>query len=64
MFTFVLGVVLMALGAFVAVRPLFTRAPLTSARWLDVAFAGVFLLRGLLNVRTALRRRSGGMARG
>jgi hypothetical protein len=54
----VLGVVLMVLGAFIGVRPLFTHwAVLTGARWLDVTFAVVFIFRGWLNVRTALMRR-------
>lgn len=51
-----IGVVMMALGAFVALRPLWAgRRPLTPERWLDVAFAAFFLLRGWLNVRAALR---------
>ena len=51
-----IGLVMMALGAFVALRPLWAGArPLTAARWLDVAFAFFFLLRGWLNVRSALR---------
>jgi hypothetical protein len=29
----------------------------TGARWLDMAFAVVFMLRGLINVRTAIARR-------
>ena len=54
----VIGVVLVALGLFIAVRPLFTHnAVLTSARWLDLTFAVVFMLRGVINVRTALSRR-------
>ncbi len=54
----VIGLVMMALGAFVALRPLWAgRQPLTAARWLDVAFAAFFLLRGWLNVRVALRSR-------
>ena len=53
-----LGSVMFALGAFVAIRPLFAHGvPLTGTRWLDAAFALVFMLRGWLNVRTALRRR-------
>ena len=57
-FTMVLGVALMALGAFVGARPLVTHwAVLTGARWLDVTFALVVIFRGWLNVRTALRRR-------
>jgi hypothetical protein len=60
MFRFVLGVILFALGAFVALRPLFTHwAVLTGARWLDMIFAAVFMLRGAVNVRTALRIRGG-----
>ena len=52
------------LGLFVAVRPLFTHnAVLTSARWLDFAFAAVFMLRGALNVRTAMARRTRGVVR-
>ena len=46
-----------AIGLYVAVRPLWTHnGVLTGARWLDFAFAAVFMLRGLLNVRTALNR--------
>jgi hypothetical protein len=56
----VLGVILCALGAFIALRPLFTHfAVLTGARWLDVAFALVFLVRGVMNIKSALRRRGG-----
>jgi hypothetical protein len=59
-FTMVMGIVLMALGAFIGVRPLFTHfAVLTGARWLDITFALVFLLRGWMNVKTAQRRRAG-----
>jgi hypothetical protein len=58
MFTLVLGVILMGLGAFIGVRPVFTHwSVLTSARWLDVTFALVFIFRGWLNVKTALARR-------
>ena len=61
----VLGVVLVLLGVFVAVRPVFTNnAVLTGARWLDMAFAAVFMLRGALNIRTALGRRRAGLAQG
>ena len=53
----VLGVIMFALGLFVAVRPLFTHnAVLTGARWLDLTFALVFMVRGLMNVRSATRR--------
>lgn len=57
-FTMVLGVVFMGLGAFIGVRPLFTHwSVLTGARWLDIIFALAFIFRGWLNVRTALQRR-------
>ena len=56
--TLVLGVVMFGIGVYVGVRPLWTHnSILTGARWLDMAFAAVFMLRGALNVRTALRRR-------
>lgn len=55
-FKLVLGVVLVGLGAFVAVRPLWKpHSTVTQSRLLDVAFAAVFLLRGVMNVRRALR---------
>jgi hypothetical protein len=54
MVTLVLGVVMFAIGLYVAVRPLWTPLPLTGARWLDMAFGAVFMLRGLINVRTIL----------
>ena len=51
-----IGVVMMAIGAVVALRPLWAGPqPLTNSRWLDVAFAAFFLIRGLMNVRAALR---------
>jgi len=56
----VLGVVMLGLGGYIAMRPLWTHgAAVTGARWLDVAFALVFMLRGAFNVRTALRRTRG-----
>jgi hypothetical protein len=56
----VIGIALFALGVFVAVRPLFVHgATLTGTRWLDMAFALVFMLRGAVNVRSALRRQRG-----
>jgi uncharacterized membrane protein HdeD (DUF308 family) len=54
----VIGVILVGLGLFIAVRPLLTHnAVLTSARWLDLTFAVVFMLRGVINIRTAMARR-------
>jgi hypothetical protein len=54
-----LGVLMLALGVFVSLRPLWTHgAAVTGARWLDVTFALLFMLRGWMNVRTAVRRSS------
>lgn len=49
----VLGVIQLAVGAFVALRPL-TGAPLTNSRALDMAFAAYFLIRGAMNIRNAI----------
>jgi hypothetical protein len=55
----VLGVVLFGLGVFVALRPLWTHnGMVTGTRWLDMAFAVVFILRGAINVRSALAKRA------
>jgi uncharacterized membrane protein HdeD (DUF308 family) len=55
----VLGVIMFAIGLFVAVRPLWTHdGVLLGSRALDFVFAIVFMLRGVLNVRTALNRRA------
>ena len=55
-FKLVLGAVLIGLGAYVAVRPLWRpHSTVTPSRFLDVAFAAVFILRGIFNVRSALR---------
>jgi hypothetical protein len=52
----VLGLLMIGLGAFVALRPLFVgRHPLTGQPFLDVAFALFFVLRGAMYLR-ALRR--------
>jgi hypothetical protein len=51
----VLGVVMVGLGSYVALRPLWNRVPLTGQRWTDVAFATFFLLRGVMYLRS-LRR--------
>jgi hypothetical protein len=45
---------MVAIGLFVAVRPLWMPVPLSGARWLDMAFALVFMLRGAVNVRTVM----------
>lgn len=53
-----LGVVMVLLGAWIALRPVLPGArPITSSRVLDVAFALFFVVRGLMNVRTGLRAR-------
>jgi hypothetical protein len=52
-----LGVVMMCLGGYVALRPMFVRGvTITGKVWLDAAFALVFLLRGWMNVKRALRK--------
>jgi uncharacterized membrane protein HdeD (DUF308 family) len=56
--TLVLGVIMFGIGLFVAVRPLWSHnSVLFGARWLDLTFALVFMLRGAVNVRTARNRR-------
>ena len=58
--TLVIGLLMIALGLFLAVRPLVAPGrPVTASRWLDMAFALFFLLRGALNVRSARRARAG-----
>jgi uncharacterized membrane protein HdeD (DUF308 family) len=60
-----LGAVMFALGLFVGVRPLWTHnSVVTGARWMDMAFAVVFMLRGVLNVRSALEQRRRQLAQG
>ena len=52
------GCLLFALGAYVALRPLWRpKGVVTGSRWLDMAFAVVFMLRGMINLRTAIARR-------
>jgi hypothetical protein len=54
----VLGWIMILLGAYVAVHPLWSHGkPVTTSLWLDMAFAAVFLLRGLMNVRSVRRGR-------
>lgn len=55
-FLLALGAILIVIGGYLAVRPLIgAGAPITSSRWLDMAFAVFFLIRGVMNVRTATR---------
>lgn len=59
----VLGAIMFAIGLFVALRPLWTHDNvLLGSRFLDFVFAIVFMLRGVLNVRTALSRRANSIA--
>jgi len=54
-----------AIGLFVAVRPLWSHnAVFLGARWLDLTFALVFMLRGVVNIRTARARRERTLAQG
>jgi uncharacterized membrane protein HdeD (DUF308 family) len=56
----VLGWVMILLGAYVAAHPLWSRGkPVTTSLWLDMAFAAVFLLRGVMNIRGVRRRPAG-----
>jgi hypothetical protein len=55
----VLGWVMIALGAYVAVHPLWSHGrAVTTSLWLDMAFAALFLLRGVMNVRGVRRVRN------
>ncbi len=61
----VLGAIMLAIGAYIAVRPLWTHnSTVTGGRWLDMAFAAVFMRRGVLNIRTNLSRRRDQLAQG
>ena len=56
----VLGWIMIVLGAYVAVHPLWSHGkPVTTSLWLDMAFAAVFLLRGFMNIRGVRRRPTG-----
>lgn len=50
-----LGVVMIAIGVYVAARPLWTPLPVTGSRVLDMALAALFLLRGFMNLRVIRR---------
>jgi len=59
--SFILGVIMMALGVAVAFAPLLApivihRPSVTPSRWLDAVFAFFFIVRGWMNVRMARRR--------
>ena len=53
----VLGCIMILLGAYVALHPLWSRGrPVTPSLWLDMAFAAYCLLRGYMNVRGVRKR--------
>ena len=55
----VIGVVMIGIAVFLLARPFFPPGtPVTTTRWLDLAFAAFFLLRGGMNLRAALRARA------
>ena len=61
----VLGWIMIVLGAYVAVHPLWSHGrPVTTSLWLDMAFAAVFLLRGVMNIRGVRKRDAGRETRG
>jgi len=52
----VLGVIMVALGAWLLVSAfVLRRGPITSSVWLDLAFALFFILRGGMNLRSGRR---------
>lgn len=52
----ILGLLMIGIGAYIGLRPLLGDGrPVTPSRWLDLAFAAFFIIRGLMNVRTARR---------
>lgn len=56
-FALAISIVMLGLGAFVALRPLWApERPLTSSWWLDGGFALFFLVRGAVGVRMARRQ--------
>ena len=53
----VLGWIMILLGAYVALQPLWSHGrPVTGSLWLDMGFAAVFLLRGVMNIRGVRKR--------
>lgn len=55
MLALILGLVMIGLGAYVALRPVWGAPPLAGSRLLDYAFAAFFILRGAMNLHTARR---------
>ena len=57
----VLGVIMVVLGGWLLIHTvILQRSPVSGQRWLDVGFAALFMLRGVMNVRSA-RRIAGAM---
>jgi hypothetical protein len=56
----VAALLLVSTGGYLALRPLWSRVPLTGSRWIDAAIALVLLLRGWQYAR---RLRKVGLAR-
>ena len=54
-----IGTVMFALGAYIALHPLWSREPVSSSRFLDLAFATFFLVKGWLYLRQVWRRPRG-----
>ena len=55
-FLVALGILMIGLGVFLALRPLVAPGrPLTPTWWLDAAFALFFLVRGVMALRRAQR---------
>jgi hypothetical protein len=54
----VIGAVMLAFGSYIALHPLWSPAPVTQSRLLDVAFALFFLVKGLLYFRVLRNRPS------
>ncbi len=54
----IVGGIMLAIGIFLLGRPmLMPQRAVTGSRWLELAFAAFFLLRGGMNVHAALRSR-------
>lgn len=56
-FSLVVGLVMLGLGSWIALHPLWSREFVTGQRWTDLAFAFFFLLRGALYLRSLRRAR-------
>ena len=43
---------MLAIGGYIAIQPLTGAAPVSGSRVLDTAFAALFLVRGVMNLRS------------